>query len=60
MRDRSALAIVVAQVFVASLMIALFGRLFYLQIADGPRYQQAALDISEPRHCYPGATGLNC
>ena len=45
MRDRTSIAILVAQVFVISLMIALFGRLFYLQIADGPRYQEAALDI---------------
>ena len=58
MRDRSALAIVVAQVFVASLMIALFGRLFYLQIADGPRYQQAALDIQSRDIVSPALRGL--
>jgi penicillin-binding protein 2 len=58
MRDRSALAIVVAQVFVASLMIALFGRLFYLQIADGPRYQQAALDIQSRDIVTPALRGL--
>ncbi len=58
MRDKSALAIVVAQVFVASLMIALFGRLFYLQIADGPRYQQAALDIQSRDIVTPALRGL--
>jgi len=58
MRDRSALAIVVAQIFVASLMIALFGRLFYLQIADGPRYQRAALDIQSRDIVTPALRGL--
>ena len=58
MRDRSALAIIVAQIFVASLMIALFGRLFYLQIADGPRYQQAALDIQSRDIVTPALRGL--
>ena len=58
MRDRSALAIVVAQIFVASLMLALFGRLFYLQIADGPRYQQAALDIQSRDIVTPALRGL--
>ena len=45
MRSRSQLNLLVVQVFVASLMLALIGRLFYLQIADGLRYQEAALDI---------------
>ena len=58
MRERSALAIIVAQIFVASLMIALFGRLFYLQIADGPRYQQAALDIQSRDIVTPALRGL--
>ena len=58
MRDRSSLAIVVAQIFVASLMLALFGRLFYLQIADGPRYQEAALDIQSREIVTPALRGL--
>ncbi len=58
MRDRTALAIIVAQIFVASLMIALFGRLFYLQIADGPRYQAAALDIQSRDIVTPALRGL--
>ena len=39
-------------------MIALFGRLFYLQIADGPRYQQAALDIQSRDIVTPALRGL--
>ena len=58
MRDRSSLAIVVAQIFVASLMLALFGRLFYLQIADGPRYREAALDIQSREIVTPALRGL--
>lgn len=58
MRDRSSLAIVVAQIFVASLMLALFGRLFYLQIADGPRYQSAALNIQSREIVTPALRGL--
>ena len=58
MRDRSTIAIVVAQIFVASLMLALFGRLFYLQVADGPRYQEAALDIQSRDIVTPALRGL--
>jgi penicillin-binding protein 2 len=46
------------QVFVASLMLALVGRLFYLQIADGPRYQEAALDIQSRDIVTPALRGL--
>lgn len=58
MRDRSTLTLFVVQVFVASLMLALFGRLFYLQIADGPRYQEAALDIQSRDIVTPALRGL--
>ncbi len=58
MRDRTSIAIVVAQIFVVSLMMALFGRLFYLQIADGPRYQEAALDIQSRDIVTPALRGL--
>ncbi len=58
MRDRTSIAIVVAQIFVISLMMALFGRLFYLQIADGPRYQEAALDIQSRDIVTPALRGL--
>ena len=58
MRDRSTLSLFVVQIFVASLMLALFGRLFYLQIADGPRYQEAALDIQSRDIVTPALRGL--
>lgn len=58
MRDRSTLSLLVVQIFVASLMMALFGRLFYLQIADGPRYQAAALDIQSRDIVTPALRGL--
>ena len=58
MRDRSTLTLLVAQVLVISLMLSLFGRLFYLQIADGPRYQEAALDIQSRDIVAPALRGL--
>lgn len=58
MRDRTSIAIIVAQIFVVSLMLALFGRLFYLQVADGPRYQAAALDIQSRDIVTPALRGL--
>lgn len=58
MKDRSTLPLLVVQIFVISLMIALFGRLFYLQVADGPRYQQAALDIQSRDIVTPALRGL--
>ena len=58
MRSRSQLNLLVVQVFVASLMLALIGRLFYLQIADGPRYKEAALDIQSRDIVTPALRGL--
>ena len=58
MRDRSALSLLVVQILVVSLMLALFGRLYYLQVADGPRYQQAALDIQSRDIVTPALRGL--
>lgn len=58
MRDRSTLSLVVVQILVVSLMLALLGRLFYLQVADGPRYQQAALDIQSRDIVTPALRGL--
>ncbi|MFM8751661.1 MAG: penicillin-binding protein 2 [Actinomycetota bacterium] len=58
MRSRSQLNLLVVQIFVASLMLALIGRLFYLQIADGPRYQEAALDIQSRDIVTPALRGL--
>ena len=58
MRNRTSLSLLVVQIFIASLMISLIGRLFYLQIADGPRYQQAALDIQSRDIVTPALRGL--
>ena len=58
MRNRTSLSLLVVQIFIASLMISLIGRLFYLQIADGPRYKQAALDIQSRDIVTPALRGL--
>ena len=41
MNSRSRLNLVVMQVLVISLLLAMLGRLFYLQVADGLVYQNA-------------------
>ena len=45
MNQRSRLSLFVVQILIVSLLFALFGRLFYLQIAAGPKYRDAALSI---------------
>ena len=45
MSQRSRLNLIVVQVLVLSLMLAMLGRLFYLQVAAGLKYQNAALSI---------------
>ena len=45
MNNRSRLNLFVVQVLVASLMAAMMGRLFYLQVASSSKYQNAALSI---------------
>ena len=45
MSQRSRLNLIVVQVLVLSLMLAMLGRLFYLQVAAGLKYQSAALSI---------------
>jgi penicillin-binding protein 2 len=42
--DRSRLRLVVLRVLVLSLLLTLFGRLWYLQVLAGPEYQRAAAD----------------
>jgi penicillin-binding protein 2 len=39
-------------------MVALFGRLFYLQVAAGPKYRDAALSIQSRDVIYPATRGL--
>ena len=58
MNQRSRLSLFVVQVLVISLMSALFGRLFYLQIAAGPKYREAALSIQSRDVVSPATRGL--
>ena len=46
------------QIFVASLLVALLGRLFYLQVAAGPTYRDAALSIQSRDVVTPATRGL--
>ena len=58
MNQRSRLNLLVFQILVISLMVALFGRLFYLQVAAGPKYRDAALSIQSRDVIYPATRGL--
>jgi len=58
MNQRSRLNLLVFQILVISLMVALFGRLFYLQVAAGPIYRDAALNIQSRDVIYPATRGL--
>ena len=58
MNTRSRLSLLVVQIFIASLMLALLGRLFYLQVAAGPRYQNAALNIQSRDVVTPANRGF--
>lgn len=58
MNQRSRLSLFVVQVLVISLLLALFGRLFYLQIAAGPKYRDAALSIQSRDVVAPATRGL--
>ena len=57
MNSRSRMSLLVLQVLVISLLLALFGRLFYLQVADGLRYQNAALSIQSRDIVEPAVRG---
>ena len=58
MNNRSRLALMVVQILVISLMVALFGRLFYLQVAAGPKYKDAALSIQSRDVVSPANRGF--
>ena len=58
MNTRSRLSLLVVQIFIASLMLALLGRLFYLQVAAGPKYQNAALNIQSRDVVTPANRGF--
>ena len=58
MNQRARLSLLVTQIFIAGLMFALFGRLFYLQIAAGPTYRDAALSIQSRDVVTPANRGF--
>lgn len=58
MNQRARLNLLVIQIFIASLMVALLGRLFYLQIAAGPTYKDAALSIQSRDVVTPANRGF--
>ncbi len=58
MNQRSRLNLMVVQILIVSLMVALFGRLFYLQVAAGPKYRDAALSIQSRDVVSPANRGL--
>ena len=57
MSQRSRLNLIVVQVLVLSLMLAMLGRLFYLQVAAGLKYQSAALNIQSRDIVTPAVRG---
>ena len=58
MNQRVRLSLFVVQIFVLTLMIALLGRLFYLQVAAAPKYKDAALSIQSRDVINPAIRGL--
>ena len=58
MNNKSRLSLLVVQILVVSLMVALLGRLFYLQVAAGPKYRDAALSIQSRDVVAPATRGL--
>lgn len=58
MNQHTRLSIFVVQALIISLMLALFGRLFYLQIAETDKYQEAAKDIQSRDIIVPATRGL--
>jgi penicillin-binding protein 2 len=58
MNQRSRLSLLVVQILIVSLLVALLGRLFYLQIAAGPKYREAALSIQSRDVVAPANRGL--
>ena len=58
MTQRARLSLFVVQIFILTLMIALLGRLFYLQVAAAPKYKDAALSIQSRDVINPAIRGL--
>ena len=57
MSQRSRLNLIVVQVLVLSLVLAMLGRLFYLQVAAGLKYHNAALNIQSRDIVTPAVRG---
>jgi penicillin-binding protein 2 len=57
MSDRGKINLIVFQTLIFSLLFALFGRLFYLQVLDTDRYQDAALNIQSRDIVSPAVRG---
>ncbi|MEI9907563.1 MAG: hypothetical protein WDO06_06445 [Actinomycetota bacterium] len=60
MNERSRLSLFVTQVLIISLMLALFGRLYYLQIGAGEKYKDAALSIQSRDIVTPATMRTHC
>jgi len=57
MSDRGKINLIIFQTLIFSLLFALFGRLFYLQVLDTDRYQDAALNIQSRDIVSPAVRG---
>ena len=57
MSQRSRLNLIVVEVLILSLMLAMLGRLFYLQVAAGLKYHNAALNIQSRDVVTPAVRG---
>ena len=58
MNQRARLSLLVVQILIFSLLAGLLGRLFYLQVAAGPKYHDAALSIQSRDVVTPATRGL--
>ena len=58
MSERSRLNMIVVQVLIASIMITLLGRLYYMQVVDVERYRSAALNVQSRDVVTPANRGL--
>jgi penicillin-binding protein 2 len=58
MNSKSRLSLLVVQILIVSLVVALFGRLFFLQVASGAKYQDAALSIQSRDVITPAIRGI--
>ena len=58
MNSKSRLSLLVVQILIISLVTALFGRLFFLQVASGAKYQDAALSIQSRDVITPAIRGI--